>query len=177
VVPDLDDPAVAQRVAAKLAAAEATEAAAWARRGLRLVRRRDGMVGITGHLDPLAGAPEVWCGRCWRPPPARSTPSTGVRDGRSGEQWLADALVEAVTTTSPLDLDDDPGLTRAAGADQRANEDAVGRRRHRRHGRRGRRGDAGDAGDDPDGDAVDLVDNIDDLNDVGDAGHGGGGRW
>jgi uncharacterized protein DUF222 len=53
VVPDVDDPAEAERVAAEVAAAEATEASVWARRGLRLVRRRDGMVGITGlRLSP-----------------------------------------------------------------------------------------------------------------------------
>ena len=104
MTPDVDDPAEAERVAAELAAAQAAEASGWARRGLRLIRRRDGMVGITGHLDPLAGA-EV---REILEATARPVDTVdGMPDDRSPEQRLVDALVEIVTTSDPLDLDQD----------------------------------------------------------------------
>jgi hypothetical protein len=56
VIPDTDDPAEAERVAKDLADAQAREAAEWERRAVRLVNRRDGMLGITGALDALSGA-------------------------------------------------------------------------------------------------------------------------
>ena len=107
VTPDVDDPAEAAAVAAEAAAAEAAEASRWDRRALRLVRRRDGMVGITGQLDPLDGA------LVWEVLEATARPTAavdGVGDDRDPEQRMADALVEVVAASGPLDLDDDhPG--------------------------------------------------------------------
>ncbi len=107
VTPDVDDPAEAAAVAAEAAAAEAAEACRWDRRALRLVRRRDGMVGITGQLDPLDGA------LVWEVLEATARPTAavdGVGDDRDPEQRMADALVEVVAASGPLDLDDDhPG--------------------------------------------------------------------
>ena len=96
VTPDVDDPAEAERVAKELADAEAGEASGWERRAVRLVRRRDGMLGIIGALDALSGAQvrEILEAAA-RPPDAVQ----GVPDDRSPGQRLADALVETITTT------------------------------------------------------------------------------
>jgi hypothetical protein len=105
VTPDVDDPAEAERVAKE---AEAREASQWEGRGLRLVRRRDGMVGITGALDPLTGAlvREVLEAAA-RPGDAVD----GVCDDRRPGQRMADALTELITSSGPVDLDDDAGMT------------------------------------------------------------------
>ena len=108
VTPDLDDPVEAEAVAKELATAEAAERGAWERRTLRLVRRRDGMLGITGSLDALSGA-EV---REVLEASARPADAVeGVPDDRNSGQRLVDALVEIVTSTGPLDLEEDAGMT------------------------------------------------------------------
>jgi hypothetical protein len=120
VRPDVDDPAEAERVAKD---AEAREAGEWERRGLRLVNRRDGMVGITGALDPLSGAlvREVLEAAA-RPGDAVD----GVGDDRRPGQRLADALTELITTGGPLDLDQDAGMTTPPGGDAEESADSNG---------------------------------------------------
>ena len=107
VTPDVDDPDEAERAAKAARDAAAREAGEWERRAVRLIRRRDGMLGITGTLDALTGAlvREILEDAA-RPADAVE----GVTDERSPGQRLADALTELITTGS-LDLDDDPGMT------------------------------------------------------------------
>ena len=167
VTPDVDDPAEAERVAKELADAEAREASEWERRAVRLTRRRDGMLGITGALDALSGAlVREMLEAAARPVDAVAR---GYRDPREPEQRLADALVELITTTGPLDLDEDPGMTPRPDHDRddgtpttpatRTPDDA------------GRRPDADDL-DDPD-DADDRRTPTDDLDDAGRPGRRG----
>jgi hypothetical protein len=108
VTPDVDDPAEAERAARDARDAAAREGSQWQGRGLRLVHRRDGMVGITGVFDPLTGAlvREVLEAAA-RPAEAVD----GVSDDRRPGQRMADALTELITTRGPLDLDQDAGTT------------------------------------------------------------------
>ena len=128
VTPHVDDPAEAARVAAEAAAAQAAEASRWDRRALRLVRRRDGMVGITGQLDALDGA------LVWEVLEATARPTAavdGVGDDRDPEQRMADALVEVVAASGPLDLDDDHPGTATPHPDQHHHDTDDNRHRRR----------------------------------------------
>jgi hypothetical protein len=91
-VPDVDDPAEEARL---LAEEERAARDQHARRELTVRPRRDGMIGITGQLEPFTGA-AVRAALAAR---AARTPDTdGLRDERSKTQRMADALTELATT-------------------------------------------------------------------------------
>ena len=180
VTPDVDDPAEAERVAKDAEDAEAREAAEWERRAVRLISRRDGMLGITGTLDALSGAlvREILEAAA-RPVDAVD----GVTDDRHPGQRMADALTELITTLGPLDLDQDAGMTTSTGddaensvdpdaensADPDAEDADLDDLEDLDDGESADPGDPGDldAADRPDADGIGDLGDLADLGDVG----------